>query len=192
MGNGDLNTAKANKEIFDKLVKNTEKEFRFAFKPSTVDKICDKFVTNSELLIQPIELSYDKHKKEIEEAKRIVKEITPIENILEDVTKRRDDLVRRLRKWSSKENLVYCRLFDRELQKLIDNKNYSLKGVDSLWSIYNKHGKEMTKELENDKTDFGKYLQRKLLKEYGLRVRKEQGNQLFEEKVQRLHNYLFK
>ena len=50
----------------------------------------------------------------------------------------------------------------------------------------------MKKELENDKTDFGKYLQRKLLKEYGLRVRKEQGNQLFEEKVQRLHNYLFK
>ena len=143
-------------------------------------------------MIQPIELSYDKHKKEIEEAKRIVKEITPIENILEDVTKRRDDLVRRLRRWSSKENLVYCRLFDRELQKLIDNKDYSLKGVDSLWSIYNKHGKEMKKELENDKTDFGKYLQRKLLKEYGLRVRKEQGNQLFEEKVQRLHNYLFK
>ncbi len=55
MKNGDLNTAKVNKEMFDKLVKKTEKEFRFSFKPSTVDKICNEFVADSERLIQPIE-----------------------------------------------------------------------------------------------------------------------------------------
>ncbi len=190
MGNGDLNTAKANKEIFDKLIKKTEKEFRFSFKPSTVDKICDEFVADSERLIQPIEISYEKHKKEIEEAKRIVKEITPIEHILEDVTKRRDDLVRKLRKWSSKNNVVFCKVFDSELQKLIEDKNYSLDGINFLWGIYNKHHNEMKKELKNDKTDFSKNLKSNLLKKYGLGFRKSNNNTLFEEKVVRLYNYL--
>ena len=63
-----------------------------------MDKLCNEFIADSERLIQPIETSYKKHKKEIEEAKRIVKEITPIENILEDVTKRRDDLIYKLRR----------------------------------------------------------------------------------------------
>ena len=69
MGTSDLNTVKANKILFDELIKNAEKEFRFSFKPATVNKIYDKFVANSERIIQPIEISYAKHKKEIEEAK---------------------------------------------------------------------------------------------------------------------------
>ena len=192
MGNGDLNTAKANKTIFDKLIKNTEDEFRFSFRPSTVDKICDKFIADSERLIQPIEASYEKHKKEIEEAKRIIKEITPIEHILEDVTKRRDDLVRRLRRWSSKNYMVFSRLFDSELQKLIDNKDYSEDGINFLWSVYNRHSNKIKNELKNDQTDFAENLRSKLIKTYGLKFRRENGNPLFEEKVQRLHNYLFK
>lgn len=98
MENGDLNTVKDNKIIFDKLIKNTEKEFRFSFKPANVNKIYDKFVANSERIIQPIEISYAKHKKEIEEAKRLIKEIGSIEEILTDVTKRRDDLIQNFHK----------------------------------------------------------------------------------------------
>lgn len=190
MGSGDLNTAKANKEIFDKLVKNTERELTFSFKPSTINKICDKFVANSERLIKPIETSYNKHKKEIEEAKRIAKEIAPIENILEDVTTRRDSLVRKLRKWSSKNYMTFCRLFDSELQKLIDKKDYSLNSTDFLYDIYNKHSNEMKKELKNDQTGFAKSIRQKLLKTYGFEFRKKNGQKLYEEKITLLYTYL--
>ena len=85
----------------------------------------------------------------------------------------------------------YLYAFDQD-EEAIKNSSEKLKKIRNNYEIISSNFVEMKKELENDKTDFGKYLQRKLLKEYGLRVRKEQGNQLFEEKVQRLHNYLFK
>lgn len=111
--------------------------------------------------------------------------------MLENVTKRRDDLIRKLRKWSSKNNMVFCKFFNSELQKLIENKNYSLDGINFLWGIYNKHHNEIKKELKNDKTDFSKNLKSNLLKKYGFEFRKSNNNALFEEKVVRLHNYLF-
>ena len=190
MGNYDLNTVKANKMMFDKLIKNTEKKFRFSFKSATVDKIYDEFIADSERLIQPIELSYKKHEQEIYEAKRMIKEIVPIEKILEDVKKQRNDLIKKLRKWSTKNNMVYCKLFESELQKLINRKDYSLDGINFLWNIYDMHKDEMKKELANDKTNFLDALCKKLLKPYGFEFRRKNENAIFEEKVQRLHNCL--
>ena len=184
MGNGDLNTAKANKEIFDKLVKNTEKELRFSFKPSTINKICDKFVANSERLIKSIETSYNKHKKEINNTNRTAKEIggDPIEKILQDVKTRRDSLIRKLRKWSSKNYMVFYKLFDSELQKLIDKKDYSLKGIDSLRDIYDRHRIEMKEESKNDKTNFTRSVKLKF-KKYAFDFANKNGMELYQEKV---------
>lgn len=190
MGNYDLNTVKANKMMFDKLIKNTEKKFKFSFKSSTVDKIYEEFVADSERLIQPIELSYEKHKQKIEEAKRLIKEVAPIEEILKDVKKQRDDLIKKLCKWSTKNSMVCCKFFESELQKLIDRKDYSLEGIDFLWNIYNTHNGTMKKELADDKTDFIDTLCKTLLTTYGFQFRKHNEYHIFEEKVQRLRNCL--
>lgn len=189
MGNRDLSTAKANKEIFDKLVKKTKRELRFSFRPSTINKICDKFAADSELLIKAIETIYNKHKKEVNNTNRTAKEIggDPIEKILQDAKTKREDLFRKFRKWSSKDHMVS---FDSKLQKLIDKKDYSLKGIDSLYKIYDKYSNKMKEELKNDQTGFAKSVKLKLLRTYGSEFRKKNDYRLYEEKVVRLHNYL--
>lgn len=92
--------------------------------------------------------------------------------------------------WSTKNCMVFCKLFESELQKLIDHKDYSLDGINFLWKIYNENHDKMKRELADDKTAFLNNLCKNLLRTYGLKFRQQHNNEIFEEKVQRLHNYL--
>lgn len=167
-----------NSKMLDVLISKFEKEWRLPFHFLSRKKVYKNFLKDSDLIINGIEndvkLAQESMANLLKKAKEKQEQI-------------KQKVIKQLQKKENVKPVGPVSEFESKLDGFISKKQYKETDIRELMKIFEDNKSAFKNLFDKERKQ---KLCKKLLRTYGLPFRKALGNDIFEETVQRLHNYI--